>query len=186
MCRCQFREQSLSHLPLYPSHQQFYDTPLLVRCKLPSLRYTIPLLEASPAAACAGMLGLEYRMPLHWSLLTVMGNDGGSEARVHEVEGVSLDGLHSLLGDISPVLVREMESRTERRGREPKKCFLDCRHISCASDNMIHQNRQKEMRLHLPESLIFCLFVYEISMSYVTFPLPPTRQLCRNGHPSSC
>ena len=106
MFHCKSEESLRFHLPLNPSHQQLHDTPLLIRCKLSPLRYTIPLLEASSAAACAGMLGLEYGMSLHGSLLTVIGNDSGSKARVHEVEGVSLDSLHSLLSDISPVLVR--------------------------------------------------------------------------------
>ena len=100
-------------LSLDPCHQQFYDAFLFILRQLPSHRDVIPLMQASAAAAGAGVLGDKHRMPAHRRLLAVIGDACRCKPRSDEVGSMALNGLHTLVRYVLPVLFAQMELRAE-------------------------------------------------------------------------
>ena len=115
-------------LSLDPCHQQFHDALLLILRQLPSHRDVIPLMQASTAAAGAGVLGDKHRMPAHRRLLAVIGDACRCKPRSDEVGSVALNGLHTLVRYVLPVLLTQMELCAEGGSLQTGKRLLNCRH----------------------------------------------------------
>lgn len=88
----------------------------------------IPLMQASAAAAGAGVLGDKHRMPAHRRLLAVIGDACRCKPRSDEVGSVALNGLHTLVRYVLPVLLSQMELRAEGGSLQTGKRLLNCRH----------------------------------------------------------
>lgn len=115
-------------LPFDPCHQQFYDAFLFILRQLPSHRDVIPLMQASATAAGAGVLGDKHRMSAHRRLLAVIGDACRCKPRSDEVGSVALNGLHTLVRYVLPVLFTQMELRAEGGSWQAAKCLLNCCH----------------------------------------------------------
>jgi len=96
-------------LSLDPCHQQFHNALLLILRQLPSYRDVIPLMQASTAAAGAGVLGDKHRMSAHRCLLAVIGDVCRCKPCSDEVGSVALNGLQALVRYVLPVLITQME-----------------------------------------------------------------------------
>lgn len=92
------------HLTFEPSHQQINNLLLLPLIQLHAFRHLVPLLEAAPAAAGAGVLREEHRMAAHRSLLSVVGDNGRCEPLPDEVLRVAANGVQAFLPHIRFVL----------------------------------------------------------------------------------
>ena len=110
-----------SHLPLDPRHEEIDDAALPPGRNLGSTWYFPPPCETVAATTGASMLRLEDGMPAHRRLPTVVWRICGRKARSDEVLAVGTDRLQPLVGNVFSVRLRQMESATELRLRQPRK-----------------------------------------------------------------
>ena len=114
-----------SHLPRYPRHQEVDYPDLAFRRDLRALGDLPPFRKAAAAAAGAGMLRLENRMPAHRGLPAVARRMRRSEPRADEILGVAANRLDALFRDVCPVRRGEVEPRPElRTGKLPERCCV--------------------------------------------------------------
>ena len=73
------------------------------------------------------MLGEEYGVASHRRLPAVVWRCRKRETSADEILAMAADRLHALLGDVLPVVGREMKARAELRLCEPPKCILPSR-----------------------------------------------------------
>ncbi len=73
------------------------------------------------------MLGEEYGVASHRRLPAVVWRHWRSETGADEILAMAADRFHALLGDVLPVVGREMKARAELRLCEPLKCILPSR-----------------------------------------------------------
>ena len=92
-----------------------------------SLRNFPPLLHAATTTAGTGVLGKEYGVVSHRRLPAVVWRCRERETSADEILAMAADRLHALLGDVLPVVGREMKARAELRLCEPPKCLLPSR-----------------------------------------------------------
>ena len=88
----------------------------------------MPFEETSATAAACSMLGYKYWMPSHRRLLAVIGDACRCKPRSDEVGSVALNGLHTLVRYVLPVLLTQMELRAEGGSLQTGKRLLNCRH----------------------------------------------------------
>ena len=112
---------------LNPGHQEIDDARLALGRDGSSLRNFPPLLHAATTTAGTGVLGKEYGVASHRRLQAVVLRCRERETSADEILAMAADRLHALLGDVLPVVGREMKARAELRLREPPKCILPSR-----------------------------------------------------------
>ena len=103
----------MSNLFFNPCHQNRYRILLFFFSQLSSCRYMMPFEEATTTAAACGMLGNKYRMASHWRLLTVIRNQGRSQAFGNEILRMFSDSSQALFCNIFLILLRESETAAE-------------------------------------------------------------------------
>lgn len=114
--------------PLYPSHKKPHYPLLFISGERPSFRHPIPLFQAPPAAAGAGVLSDKNRVSPHRGLLPVIWYHRRSKAARHKIGTVPPYGLHTLFVNITNVFGRKVKPRPERRPFQLLQRFINSLH----------------------------------------------------------
>lgn len=102
---------------------------LFIGRKLTSLGNTVPFFKAAPTAAGTGVLGDEYGVPTHGSLLAVIGYRSRSKALGDKIFSMAVDNVHALFPHIFPVLLGQMKFSPESRLLQLVKSFIYSLHL---------------------------------------------------------
>ena len=111
----QIRGSPPLHLPLDPGHKQIHEAPLLILRELHSRTDSVPLFQAASAAACAGVLRLEDRMPAHRRLPAVVRDHRRSQTLCDKILRMEPYRVHALFLYVRPVSAVEMKLRPKIR-----------------------------------------------------------------------
>ena len=132
--------RSFSLLPLNPRHDQIHNLRLLAFGQLLTLRYFVPLLQASSAAAGCCMHALECRVAVHGGLLPVIQRMGRGELDPYEILRMPPDRLHPFFFQIFSFLFRQMKARPKLRPFQLIQRLFNRLHVSLNKSPSVHQD----------------------------------------------
>lgn len=94
---------------------------LLLGCQFTPFFYSMPFLQAPPAATASGMLSQKHRVASHWRLLAVIGYKGRCKPSGHKVASMMPNRGKPFLPYVIYILLLQVKFAAKRRCRQARK-----------------------------------------------------------------